>query len=457
MSGVTRRPRWRGAAAGSRLLLGTWMTLAALAAGAQDPIREEQLVFSLLAYNGRQYVPAFAREPVTELYLLAGRPAVLAPRIAFVHYWPLTRSWRVDTGTLNIAVGTTLEVLRGGRDMQSFQRTAYTFYNVPRRYEANWEIATGAEAQEAYDRYLELFSAYQRETVAFNRARAEYERRVAELARRIADRHAAGSDAGVLEEERDALQLPHPPERSWERFFSVPPVAVREGFVIELPAGRYRMRLLTADGRILQGSEKRIIAFAKLRSGGVGYDVMPADRWTRPTVSSTPGAILYVDGSTDLYLRPHFQDQYNDLHYARLVDADGIGNARLTRWEKTGQIPGAMLAVRGGRGRETAWIEEAAHLVQQVEGGRLGYRVVPFEPGPGTPPRPDLVAFGIALDGGIRRVRLALADHEGAIIAGGERQIRVVEDAGRGWLLAFAAIPLVVIAALLIGRARRYR
>ena len=311
--------RW----AGSWLVLGAWLTLVAGDVGAQDPVREEQVVFSLLAYNGRQYVPTFVREPVTEVYLLADRAAVLAPRVAFVYYWALTQRWRLETSTLNVPVGTTLEVLHPSRGVRSFRRTAYTYYNIPGRYQANWEIATGVDAHSEYHRYLELYSAYQRESIAFNRERAEYERQVAELARRLADLHAAGADATALEERRDSVEAPEPPLRTWERFYSVPPVAVSEGFVLELPAGRYRMRLRTADGLILQGSEKQIVAFAKLRSDGVGYEVMPGDRWTTPALSVNPGAILYVDGSTDLYLRPHFQDQYNDLLYARL-----------TRWEK---------------------------------------------------------------------------------------------------------------------------
>ena len=453
---MSRRRRRIMPLAGCWLVFGPWLALVSPDAGAQDPIREEQVVFSLLAYNGRQYVPTFVREPVTELYLIADRPAVLAPRIAFVYYWPLTRSWRVETGTLNVPVGTTLEVLHLAGEMRSFHRIAYTYYNVPGRYEVNWEIATGADAHDAYDLYLDLFAKYQRETIVYNRERAEYERQVAELARRIADLRAAGADAAALEQQRDSLQPPERPARTWERFYSVPPVAVREGFVLEVPPGRYRMRLRIADGRILQGSEKQIVAFSKLRSDGVGYEVMPADRWTRPVVSATPGTIFYVDGSTDLYLRPHFQDQYNDLHYARLVDADGIGNPRLTRWEKTSQIPGAVLSVRRGNGRETTWVDEASYMVEQVEGGRLGYRVVPFAPGAGAPPRPDLIAFGVDLEHTTRGVRLALADEEGVMLAGGERQIRVVDDDGRPWLLALAALPLVIIAMVLIGRARGY-
>lgn len=444
------------------LALAAWgLLLVGTSAGAQDPVRQEQVVFSLLAYDGRQYVPTFAREPVDEIYLLADTAAVFAPRLAFVYYWPLSQSWRVETSALNIPLGETLEVVDAAGLTRTIQRTPYTYYNAPGRYDANWVIATGDAAHAAYNRYLDLFAAYQRETVAFNQRRGVYETTIAELASRIAATRADGGDPTAMEAQRDSLPVPAAPRRIWEEFYSVPPVNIVEGFVLDLPAGRYQMRLRTADGLILQGSEKQLVAFAKLRSDGVGYEVMPGDRWTRPSMSVTPGAILYVDGSTDLFVRPHLQDQYNDLAYAKLVNADAVGNARLTRWEKTSQIPDAVLLAMDDAAdrREPTRLREEPFLVEQVEGNRMGYRIVPYLAGAGgtQPPRPDIIAFRIDLRPGNKWVRLALQDPDARAFAGAERQIRVVEDKGRPLLLGFAALPLLALAVVLIRRARSYQ
>ena len=134
----------------------------------------------------------------------------------------------------------------------------------------------------------------------------------------------------------------------------------------------------------MEGSERRIVTFARRRAEAVGLEVIPGDKWTRPVESTSPASVLYVDGSTDLYLRPFYQQEYNDLFYEKLRRNDAKGNPGLMKWVRIQQVPGAALAVSAGTARsrtaEPRLVQEEPFVVEQIPGGALGYRIMPSIP-----------------------------------------------------------------------------
>ena len=429
---------------------------------AQDTVREEQLIYSVLVFDGREYVPNFIREPSQEIYLLAGAPAVLAPRHTFVYYWPATQGWRVETSVLNEPVTGSVH-LSDGIGSQTVNRAAYTYYRQPGLIDAEWVVVTGAEAYREYERYLAMIHAYERALPEYQALRAIYDRQFADISVRLGEARQREEDLAPLLKERDELRPPAAPVRAWEREYGKPPVEVKEGYVIQPSPGTHRLEVRTGGGLTLQGSEKHVVVFEPLQTGAVGYEVIPGDRWTRPTTSTGAGSVLYVDGSSDLYLRPHLQNQYNDHAYAKLIDNDAGGNPRLTRWEQTDQIAAAQLLStrRSSVGApEAVTLEESPFLVEQVEGQRLGYRIIPYPmerpAGSGIPPRPDIVAFQLQLDPNTRVMRIRLQSAQGEELPGGRRQIRVVAAAGRPLLLAVAAGPVLGFLILWVRRRRSY-
>jgi hypothetical protein len=231
---------------------------------------------------------------------------------------------------------------------------------------------------------------------------------------------------------------------------------VEEAFILNLPVGEYSIRFFNTDGSVMEGSERKVVVFQKRRSEGTGLEVIPGDKWTRPVESTTPSSVLYVDGSSELYVRPFLEHEYNDLYYERMQRNDAKGNPSVMKWVRTQQVPQARIEVRLGGGQPQA-VEEKPYYVEQVKGASLGYKIVPYDPqGAHKDKDPSLRAFRIELGKDTTRVGLRVLDKNGAPLAGGERQIRVLRPAKAGFVaLILALLPLAVMALVLARRARR--
>ena len=217
----------------------------------------------------------------------------------------------------------------------------------------------------------------------------------------------------------------------------MPPSTVQQAFILNLPVGEYDIRFLTSSGEVMEGSERRIVTFEKRRAEAVGMEVIPGDKWTRPVESTSPGSVLYVDGSTDLYLRPFYQQEYNDLFYEKLRRNDAKGNPGLMKWVRIQQVPGAALSVGAGAGRSRAveprMVQEEPFFVEQIPGGALGYRIVPFDPeGAHRGREPSLRAFRLPVSARQPVLRLRVLDRAGEVLPSSDRQVRIVTPSTNG-------------------------
>ena len=97
-----------------RLLASALLLLASFTAAFSDaPVRTEQLIWSVIAFNGSDYSPTFVPGTSDTIYLLADAPSILSARMTFVYWWPITSEWRTDTDALNVPLPGTLEVHGG--------------------------------------------------------------------------------------------------------------------------------------------------------------------------------------------------------------------------------------------------------------------------------------------------------------------------------------------------------
>ena len=441
------------------LLLGAGML------AAQAPLREEQFVYSIVAFDGRDYNGTFARQEADTIYLMAGVDNFITAHNALVYFWPLTAEWKLDRSVLDVPFTGTLE-LRGrggrGREPRTIGMTPYTYYNVRGEYELNWKVATKEEAEAVVQHSQELVAAYYAAIQEYQQERAAYEAQLHELASTVGELRREGKDVTELVAALEQMEPPAEPEPPTD--YIVPPQAIQQAFILNLPVGAYDVRFLTEDGEVMEGSERRIVAFAQRRAEAIGLEVIPGDKWTRPVESTSPAAVLYVDGSTDLYLRPFFQQEYNDLFYAKMSRNDAKGNPGLMKWVRIQQVPGAAVEISAPAGRSPAsaaapprLVTEQPFFVEQVPGGALGYRIVPFDPAGQHQGRdPSLIAFHVPLAPGQRVLQLRVQDRDGRFLPTSERQVRIVTPTDRTLLfLLLAGVPLLVMAAVMLRRSRR--
>ncbi len=431
------------------------LLLAAGAALAQVPVRTEQFIYSILAFNGKDYAGTFARQEADTIYIVAGVDNFLTARKTLVYFWPITQDWKTDTEALNVSFDGTLELRGGSGQPQNIPETRYTYYNVRGEYELNWKVAKEEEADKAWQHYQDLQNAYWKQVQDYYQKRQVYESILNQLTATITKMRDQGKDvSGLIEELK---KLSPPPEPQYPKEYIVPPTPVQKAFILNLPVGEYTIRFLTKDGSVMEHSERRVVVFQKRRAEGIGLEVIPGDKWTRPVESRTPASVLYVDGSADLYLRPFFEQEYNDLYYEKMRKNDAKGNPNLMKWVRIQQVPKARIEVIRAAGTEV--VQEDPYYVEQVKGAALGYKIVPYDPqGAHKDREPSLRAFKVAINpADTRALRLRVQDKEGVYLPTGTRQIRIV-GASRAGIVVFilALLPLAVMAVVLGLRSRRY-
>lgn len=431
------------------------LLLGCLTAGlnADVPIRVEQLIYSLTAFNGGGYSSSFALQTADTIYLQAGVDNFVSVRKTLVYWWPITAEWKTDTEALNQPFTGTLELKdRGHTRRLSLQR--YSYFS-PGGEAGSWKVATGPDADAEVARAAKISDDYFAAVTVFQQRSKEYDARVGALGGRIAELRREGRDVTADVNVLNALQRPMAPQEPSD--YDVPPGPVQEGFIVNLPSGEFSARLINPDGTILEGSDKRIIVYLPRRTGGVGYEVIPGDKWTRPEESKTPSSVLYVNGSTDVYLRPFFEDEVNDLAYEKTLSNQSTGNPSLYRWVRTRAVPEARIQVTGPDGVQE--IAEQAFAVEQGKGTGLGYTIVPFDSqAAGSDQAPNLSAFHVPVPHERSVLRFRARNNGGQTVPGSERELRVVaRSALRPLFAGLAGFPIVLLLIVRTVRARRGR
>jgi len=422
------------------------------------PARTEELAWSVIAFNGWDYSATLAPAAGPTVWLMAGVDSFVSLRKPLVYWWPLPAQWLAVTGTLNVLLEGTLEIRPAGKSgpVRRLELVTYTYFSVRGDYELNWRVATGDEAVRELERYRAMAEAYLAAMERYEQELQAWEREQGRLKERIGELQEQGRDASALVGE--LTRLPQPAEPPQPREYSMPPSQPQRGFVVNLPEGTWDARLVAPDGSAVEGSARRIVAWSKSRAGGIGYELIPGDRWTRPQQSTTPSSVLYVDGSADLYVQPYFEDEVNDLCYEKPLDNNGRGNGELAKWVRIQQVPRARLEIRRSGAAPEA-VTERSYVVEQAEGASLGYSIVPLDPeGIHRGIEPNLKAFLLPLKGSSAGMRIRTLDENGSPLAGSSREVRIVRGLPLAPLcLGLAFVPLAAMVVVMAIRSRRYR
>jgi hypothetical protein len=400
---------------------------------AQEPQKTEAFVYGGQIYDERVYRSAFYPPAVEAIYLLADRENVLSPRRTLVYFWPLSNAYKADWSAMNETVDGSLEILSGNEVVATIPQQSYVV-QWPEGPEGPQRLFTGAEAKVRYRAFEAQRRAYREALWAHNAAMQQY----------YDDLHRARE---AREQGRQVVLPQEPEEPEPPALYSTP---VARGAVVNLPAGQYTLRTRADDGSVVPGSEKTVIAFGPRRQG-LGYQLVPQEKWTRPERTDDPADVVYAREGTVLYLQPYLEKEYNDLYYTRLREPQSRAG-RPDRWTWVHVRPfeeaGNLILDYGSRQVE---VLPRPYRVEQLPGSALGYRVIDYDPAVETGP-PDFVAYQIFVDANHARYGLELQDNEARPVLGSRRQVRRVQNLN-GWALYFlAGLPLTVGGLLVLNR-----
>lgn len=409
---------------------------------AEARAQENALVYWPLVTDGSEYRRVAYPPEAGPLVVMADTEIVLDVRRARVNYWPITREYLADVSSNSPVQAGTLEIAAEDGTTTRVSSKPYVIWHPEGVGAGPAHLVHGEAAREVHDKFVQ-------EGRAAGEALREYQRLVAE-------HHAAVEAWLKIAATRPAVLPPPPPEFKIPepepyRAFATKP---EPGQVVSLPAGRYKVRLVDDDGRVVPGSERDLISFAAL-SQGIGYVVRPGDRWTQPIVSLAPNETIYTTGRTDLYVQPVRVAEYVAQDYARLFrpQTHEIADPYLTLWvpapQWTSQTQSARLQVWDGR-EQSATLDITAFRVEQLPGRSLGYEIQIFSPSEGSPLRPDFSAMKIGRD--LPHTRIGLVGDD--TLQATDRALLRVAPAGTAWMFLPTVLPIAIGGALRLWRRR---
>ncbi|MGI6432773.1 MAG: hypothetical protein ACOXZ4_02765 [Sphaerochaetaceae bacterium] len=420
---------------------------------ADMPQRTEELLYSLASYDGKEYALTFAKEDAPAIYVNADADNFASVKKNFVYWWPLTETWILDDSVLDETLAGHLEIIDKKGTIRRLDSLDYTFFNVRGTYANNWQVKTGEEAHQEWDSYVQSYLDYQQAMTLYNRQVDAYKQQANALFYQILSLRDAGEDYEMLLQHLETLVPPQEP--AVPTTYTVPPARVQKGFAINVPEGRYTIRFVTEEGLVEQNSEKQLIAIKPRRVNSIGYEVFSSDKWTMPTLSRTASSVLYVDGSSDLYVRPFFQHEYRDLDYQKLVNNQSSGNPSLYQWVSIQQVPNAAIKELS-EGFERI-VTEQPFMVEQSKTSTMGYSIVPYDPqGEHQGKTPSLVALHIPLKVQDKEYMIRLVDEPEAQVSSSFRRIRIIGGLkAEALIILLILIPLGVLGTVKVIRKKR--
>ncbi|MGQ9631428.1 MAG: hypothetical protein ACUVXI_14120 [bacterium] len=413
---------------------------------ARFEVFEEQFSYGLSNFNGRGFSSSFSLRTEDTLYIMANQYNVFSPKITLIYYWPITRKYLAAWNTLNVDMDGDLEILQDGKVIQTLKKRNYVFNYSQGYYAEEAEVVLDEAADAKHKEYKDAVDAYYNALQKYYEAQTQYQKDLDVFFKKIRER-----DEKKLTPEEYPIEVPKEPEPPKPPTFYV--TEPRKAYVVNLNDGVYQIRVRAPDGTILEGSEKNLVAFSKRRGGGVGFEIIPEERWTRRETSSDPSEIIYLDGRNILYLRPFFQDEFNDLYYAKLEDPQNEGRIEKWRWVNIKQMENGTLQLM--RGNEVVQeIKEKPYYVKQKPGAELGYTIIDFDPNDPAQGSPSFVGYKLDLDLSGDDYWIRFLDKDGNIIKGSERRILPVKKGNTNVLYTLSLIPLIAYLGVFAWRGR---
>ena len=422
------------------------LAVSAVVPGVGSAAAKDQLVYWPLVTDGTEYRRVSYPKEAGPLRVLADTEVVLDLRAAPVSYWPITREYLADLSGAPEAPEGTIEIVDASGGPTSYRPEVYVVWHPSGVGAGPAELVRGEKAETLYEDYVRRARTAVEQTKQYQRLVAEHQALVEAWVRMAGERRGANMPDPPPE-------LTLAPPAPYYAFATEP----RPGFVVSLPPGRYTVRLRSAGGDIVSGSERSLVSFGPIDQG-FGYVVRPENRWTQPVVSFAPDEVIYTTGEADLFLEPVPVAEYQALHFTRLFRPQSaeVTDPSLTVWVPRGEEESAVdaaLAVWNGTER-IGTVPRSGYRVLQMPGVARGYRIEEFRPAADAALEADFHAMRLDPEPAATRVRL-LKDGSGQELEGSDRLVRPVSPPPQPLLLLPALLPLALGLAVRTASRRR--
>lgn len=430
---IVKRWRWQGwqrALAVALVVAIGWLLLLTLTpqVGGQAPERQKRFVYGFYTFAGNEYVTGFVPPAIDTIYVMADQVGMLDPKLTEIYFWPITNEYQADFAALNQRVPGRLEVSQAGRVVATVDLSDYVVQVDQAKTFGGQQLAVGQAALELRAAFERQRTAYVEQVNLFARANEEYARR---------------------RQNGENVTAPTPPAE-----FTLYSTDLGRGFALTLAAGDYQIRVLDDQGATVADSVRRLVAITPRRQG-VGYEVVPQEKWTFPEQLDEPANAIFALPAGVAYLRPFTTLEFNALEYARLQrPQDRQATANRWTWVRTAALSGATLVTETGAARERRQL--ASYVVEQVPGPARGYIIRAQAEASTQPSGPDLVDYyQLSVPADRTIVRFHLIDDAGHQFAGSERDLIVSTPVSTELLAVPIALPLLAGAAVIGWRRRQ--
>ena len=407
-----------------------------------EPDKVEGIVYRLQSYTGTEHRILYSPPQVEEIYLLAGSDNVFDPRYTLVYYWPLTREYFASWERLDVPVEGKLEILKNGEIIRTLPREDVVLLYPEGASGGRSVVLKGEKAIVKQKEYEILADNFEKEMAAFGQKTVQYRRELREFMEKN------------LRNNPEAL-LPKSPVDP------IPPKLyvsdLMKTFVVNLPVGRYSARIRTEDGTIVEGSERILVFFQPSQKEGIGYEIMPEERWTVRLPADDSDGGIYCEPGKALFLIPFRTTAYDENSYIRLVNPQGLGREGVLEWIHKDRIENMRLLLLS-HGKPVRMVEWKAYYVKQAPGAELGYKIIEYDKEPASGESPTFSGFFLSFeekDDG-NRYEIVLEDLvTGDRISGSKRKLRIVGKSGVSSLWFISFIPSVLGSCIFVWRRKK--
>lgn len=388
-----------------------------------EPESREAVVLRNEVFDGFGYKDTLVPSTLDSIAVHAGADNAVRPVQTLEYYWPLSRQLYAAFDKLAADVPGTLRIT-GPQGSVEVAPSPYVIVYPQGTTGPGARLAWGEDAARETEAYRAAMRAYNED---MERAQADRLRYLRELKE--------GAQARMRGEAPKEI-LPPAAEPEPVRLFVGEP---RSGYRVNLPEGDYDSVVLR-DGRVVEGTARKLRSVAPLASSAITWDVIPEERWTRVLPSFSERDTIFASPGRTFFVVLNRSDRFDGSAYRSLTDPQAEAGDGAPVWVRRGPADTVRLEARAGDGPWTA-VPLGEFKVRQTQGAQLGYVIAPL----GEGESPDITAYPVETPAGAGGLTLRLVDaRDGTPIPGGERRV-VAASPPVPWVLwGGAAVPVML-------------